>query len=47
MERIAKRLHEKMTRYNRVGFYLVDPEDANFLVVGPFAAASPRMREFG
>jgi putative methionine-R-sulfoxide reductase with GAF domain len=27
MERIARRLHEKMTRYNWVGFYLVDPAD--------------------
>ena len=27
MERIAQRLHEKMTRYNWVGFYLVDPAD--------------------
>ena len=27
MERIAQRLHEKMARYNWVGFYLVDPAD--------------------
>jgi L-methionine (R)-S-oxide reductase len=39
MERIAKRLHEKMTRYNWAGFYLVDPTDPNFLVVGPFAGS--------
>ena len=39
MDRIAKRLHEKMTRYNWAGFYLVDPADANFLVVGPFAGS--------
>jgi L-methionine (R)-S-oxide reductase len=39
MKRIAKRLHEKMTCYNWAGFYLVDPEDANFLVVGPFAGS--------
>jgi len=39
MERIAKRLHEKMARYNWAGFYLVDPADANFLVVGPFAGS--------
>jgi len=39
MERVAKRLHEKMTRYNWAGFYLVDPADANFLVVGPFAGS--------
>ena len=39
MDRIAKRLHEKMTRYNWVGFYLVDPEDSNYLIVGPFAGS--------
>ena len=45
MERIAKRLHEKMARYNWAGFYLVDPKDANFLVVGPFAGSfTPNVR---
>jgi L-methionine (R)-S-oxide reductase len=45
MDRIAKRLHEKMTRYNWVGFYLVDPADANYLVVGPFAGSfTPNQR---
>src|ERR1700727_1269084 len=39
MGRIAKRLHEKMDRYNWAGFYLVDPTDANFLVVGPYAGS--------
>jgi L-methionine (R)-S-oxide reductase len=39
MERITKRLHEKMTRYNWVGFYLVDPADANYLIVGPFTGS--------
>jgi len=39
MERIAKRLHEKMARYNWAGFYLVDRTDPNFLVVGPFAGS--------
>src|ERR1700688_696394 len=39
MERIAKRLHEKMTRYNWAGFYLVDPTDPNFLVVAPVAGS--------
>src|ERR1700693_5431425 len=28
-----------MTRYNWAGFYLVDPTDPNFLVVGPFAGS--------
>lgn len=39
MEQIAKRLHEKMTRYNWVGFYLVDPADPGYLMVGPFAGS--------
>jgi len=39
MERIAKRLHEKMTRYNWTGFYLVDPADPSYLVVGPYAGS--------
>jgi L-methionine (R)-S-oxide reductase len=39
MEQIAKRLHEKMTRYNWTGFYLVDPADPGYLVVGPYAGS--------
>jgi len=39
MERMARRLHEKMTRYNWVGFYLVDPTDSGILLVGPFAGS--------
>lgn len=39
MEVIAKRLHEKMTRYNWVGFYMIDPADANVLVVGPYVGS--------
>lgn len=39
MERIAAVLHEKMTRYNWVGFYLIDPADAGYLIVGPFAGS--------
>src|SRR5277367_6272826 len=45
MEVVTKRLHEKMTRYNWVGFYLVDPTDSNFLIVGPFAGSfTPKER---
>ena len=45
MERIAKGLHEKMARYNWVGFYLLDPTDPGVLVVGPFAGSfSPNAR---
>jgi GAF domain-containing protein len=39
MERVAQRLHEKMTRYNWVGFYLLDPEDPGILLVGPFVGS--------
>ncbi len=39
MERISQRLHEKMARYNWVGFYLVDSADANVLLVGPFVGS--------
>jgi L-methionine (R)-S-oxide reductase len=39
MDRTCKLLHEKMTRYNWVGFYLVDPADATYLIVGPFAGS--------
>jgi L-methionine (R)-S-oxide reductase len=45
MDGMAKRLHEKMTRYNWVGFYLVDPTDPSYLVVGPFAGSfAPNQR---
>jgi L-methionine (R)-S-oxide reductase len=39
MERMAGRLHEKMSRYNWAGFYLVDPADLGYLIVGPFAGS--------
>jgi|ERR1022692_23277 GAF domain-containing protein len=39
MERIAQRLHEKMTRYNWVGFYVIDPVDPGVLLVGPFVGS--------
>lgn len=39
MELMAKRLHENMTRYNWVGFYLVDPTDPGYLIVGPFSGS--------
>jgi GAF domain-containing protein len=39
MERMVQRLHEKMTRYNWVGFYLVDPSDPGILEVGAFAGS--------
>ena len=39
MKRVVQRLHETMTRYNWVGFYLIDPADPGILVVGPFAGS--------
>ncbi len=39
MKRIAQRLHEKMTRYNWVGFYLVDPADPSVLQVGTYVGS--------
>jgi GAF domain-containing protein len=39
MEHIARRLHEKMPRYNWVGFYLVDHAEPNVLVVGPYVGS--------
>jgi len=39
MDQMAKRLHDKMARYNWVGFYLVDREDAGILLVGPYAGS--------
>jgi len=35
MEEIVQRLHDTMTRYNWVGFYLVDKTKPNNLVLGP------------
>jgi GAF domain-containing protein len=39
MEHIAQRLHETLTRYNWVGFYLAEPADPGCLLVGPFAGS--------
>jgi len=45
MERMSKRLHETFTRYNWVGFYLVDPADPGVLVIGPFVGSfTPNVR---
>jgi len=39
MQHVTQRLHEELTRYNWVGFYLVDPNDAGFLIVGAFTGS--------
>ncbi len=45
MEHICEKLHQKMTRYNWVGFYVVDLSNPSFLVVGPYAGSfTPNVR---
>lgn len=45
MQAIAKRLHETMPRYNWVGFYLLDPAEADVLIVGPYMGSfTPNFR---
>lgn len=39
MDHMSVRLHEKMTRYNWVGFYLVDPENHDVLLIGPYVGS--------
>jgi GAF domain-containing protein len=39
MEQIVLRLHDTMTRYNWVGFYLVDKADPGYLNLGPHAGS--------
>ncbi len=39
MDGMAKRLHENMTRYNWVGFYLVDEANPDILLIGPFVGS--------
>jgi L-methionine (R)-S-oxide reductase len=39
MEGIVQRLHEKISRYNWVGFYLVDPTNPDILLIGPYCGS--------
>ena len=39
MQHISDRLHDAMTRYNWVGFYLMEPAHSDALVVGPYAGS--------
>jgi GAF domain-containing protein len=39
MERICEKLNERMLKYNWVGFYMIDPSNPNFLLLGPFVGA--------
>src|SRR5215831_18033144 len=36
MGAIVQLLHDKLARYNWVGFYMLDPNDSNMLVLGQF-----------
>jgi GAF domain-containing protein len=45
MQEVAQRLHEKMTRYNWVGFYLMEAPAFDALVLGPYVGSfSPTLR---
>jgi L-methionine (R)-S-oxide reductase len=39
MQQLAQRLHEKMARYNWVGFYVMEPPTFDALVLGPYAGS--------
>jgi L-methionine (R)-S-oxide reductase len=39
MQEIADRIHSAMARYNWVGFYLVDKQEPQVLVVGPYTGS--------
>ena len=39
MDRVTRKLNERMLKYNWVGFYLISLEDPNMLVLGPFVGA--------
>ena len=39
MEHVSARMHEKMARYNWVGFYLVDPANPDVLLIGPYVGS--------
>lgn len=39
MDRVTKKLNERMLKYNWVGFYMIALDDPNTLVLGPFVGA--------
>ncbi len=39
MEHVCARMHERMARYNWVGFYLVDPTNPDVLLIGPYVGS--------
>jgi GAF domain-containing protein len=45
MQQISDRMHMDLVRYNWVGFYLVDPTDRNYLLLGPHSGlTTPHVR---
>jgi len=45
MNSIVQLLHDKLSRYNWVGFYMIDPGDSKMLVLGPFRGSmTPHIR---
>jgi L-methionine (R)-S-oxide reductase len=45
MQHISDRLHNELVRYNWVGFYLADPADPNYLLLGPHSGVfTPHLR---
>jgi L-methionine (R)-S-oxide reductase len=36
MTEIVSLIHQNLTKYNWVGFYMIDPKDKNMLELGPF-----------
>jgi L-methionine (R)-S-oxide reductase len=39
MQTMSQRIHQEMTRYNWVGFFLLDSSSPNALVLGPYAGS--------
>jgi L-methionine (R)-S-oxide reductase len=45
MQHISDRLHNELVRYNWVGFYLADPADPHYLLLGPHSGVfTPHVR---
>jgi len=45
MQYISDRLHLELVRYNWVGFYLADPNDSHYLLLGPHSGVfTPHVR---
>jgi L-methionine (R)-S-oxide reductase len=39
MDHVTKTLNQRMLKYSWVGFYMISPDDANILELGPFVGA--------